>query len=574
MVDGCTLSNSLLVGVHNIPKARLLLELDMRRIPIPTKSRAAEHSYPIRMGPATVGADVAKYVRVRGRGEQVLHRGTVSSFRADNDGGLYTIHYVDGGREVMDSLEFQLAFNLANDELYCEKAYVLSLRDILVGRLKEEEEYERLIMYARDVRFDRDVDRPKWEHGRIIVCMLHCLMRMNEKVLFLLYFAAMKRTPDGSSVRHNILDDMTAKIRCIGNISGKWHHTLDKDKHGNEKLLPFKMNYDKSKKIFNFKALTGLYELIDLAIVSESENLSWRAFIVSYLNCMELLTLSREYKPDEIDKLDLLCKKMYHLLVTTIGGLESITNYFHVIGSGHVVWMVRRYGNMWRYRNEGVEAFNAIVSLRHNKNNKKGGYKKTRKGDPIRKCAEFWSLGQWLGRWSLWQLGYGDTMHQPTDDMWIPCPDETVPCCNSDTDDSYNPLENVDDESSSGTSSDEDSHVSGSPDVMIDNDVEDEHWNGLWYAISDDYESTSDDNDCESTDEDGTSERSDTVGESSCDTDASDGDEHEDMFPLSAPCNMLSRDCRGQNLYGRACQTLSHVCSRQQRFENAVHAAS
>ena len=85
----------------------------------------------------------------------------------------------------------------------------------------EEEEYARLMMYARDVRFERGVDRPKWEHGRIIVCMLHCLMRMNEKVLFLLYFAAMKRTPDDSSVRHNILDDMTAKIRCIGNISGR-----------------------------------------------------------------------------------------------------------------------------------------------------------------------------------------------------------------------------------------------------------------------------------------------------------------------------------------------------------------
>ena len=53
-----------------------------------------------------------------------------------------------------------------------------------------------------------------------------------------------------------------------------------------------------------------------------------------------------------------------------------------------------------------------------------------------------------------------------------------------------------------------------------------------------------------------------------------DGDEYDDRFPLSTPCNMLSRDCRGQSLYGRACQTLTHVCSRQQRFENAVHAAS
>ncbi len=51
------------------------------------------------------------------------------------------------------------------------------LTEILVQRRKEEEEYERLMMYARDVRFQRDVNRPKWGHGRIIVCMLHCLVK-------------------------------------------------------------------------------------------------------------------------------------------------------------------------------------------------------------------------------------------------------------------------------------------------------------------------------------------------------------------------------------------------------------
>jgi hypothetical protein len=109
---------------------------------------------------------------------------------------------------------------------------------------------------------------------------------------------------------------------------------------------------------------------------------------------MRLLTLSHDCTPPEVEELDKCCKKMYHLLVTTIGGLEAVTNYFHLIGSGHVVWMVRRYGNLWRFRGENVEAFNAIVSLRYNRHNKKGGCKKTRKGAPIVKCAEFWSLGQ------------------------------------------------------------------------------------------------------------------------------------------------------------------------------------
>jgi hypothetical protein len=192
----------------------------------------------------------------------------------------------------------------------------------------------------------------------------------------------MKRCLGDPSERNFVMDLMTLKIRSIGNLSAQWKHTLGKDKHGNDKLLPLKM-YDKSKRIFNFRALTGLYEIIDIATgtvfeevrydageVVPNDNDKWRAFIVAYLNAMELLTLSCEYKHDEIDDLDRCCKKMYHLLVTTIGGLEAVTNYFHLIGSGHVVWMVRRYGNMWRFRNEGVEAFNAIVSLRHNKNNK------------------------------------------------------------------------------------------------------------------------------------------------------------------------------------------------------------
>jgi hypothetical protein len=83
-----------------------------------------------------------------------------------------------------------------------------------------------------------------------------------------------------------------------------------------------------------------------------------------------------------------------------------------------VLWMVRRYGDLWRFRGEGVEAFNAIVSLRYNKHNKKGGCKKTRKGTSMVKCAEFWSLGQRLERWTLWHLGYADNMNLTPDDWW------------------------------------------------------------------------------------------------------------------------------------------------------------
>jgi hypothetical protein len=176
----------------------------------------------------------------------VLIRGSVYGFKAGANGGRYKIHYEDGQRESLDSREYQNSYNLAKDDDHREVAYVAHLRQLLVGRLKDEEELERLEMYSRDERFEIDVDRPMWELHRIVIDMLHCLMRMHEKILFLLYFAAMNRCQADTREQAELLDRMSAQTRIIGNLPETWSHTLDKDKQGNAKLLPFKLDYDKS----------------------------------------------------------------------------------------------------------------------------------------------------------------------------------------------------------------------------------------------------------------------------------------------------------------------------------------
>jgi hypothetical protein len=138
------------------------MELTNRLIPVPNRVSASSHEIlciPV-LWVAAVGAHVVKYIRLRGTGDQ-LFRGSAYAFSDNRDGGMYTMHYEDGSREHMDSRELKKRYNLCKDDEQRETAYVLSLRDLLVKRLKEEEEYERLIMYARDGRFDRDVGRPK-----------------------------------------------------------------------------------------------------------------------------------------------------------------------------------------------------------------------------------------------------------------------------------------------------------------------------------------------------------------------------------------------------------------------------
>ena len=289
---GCTLSNNPIVGVHNISESTLLKELRDRQIAIPP--RPARHTL------RTQGMERSAN---KSRSQRRCRRG--------------------------DSHERECVADIV--PLTPEhKAYVAVLRSLLVERLKLEEELERLTMYARDTRFDSDVVATKLEFGRVILDMLHCPMRMNEKVLFMLYFAAMNRHPKKCDWQP-VLESMTTILRRIGDLPPSWSHTLKckKSKAGvilKHKLEVFHMDFEASKYIFNYGNTVALYEVIDLALGPQTfidpadgkelvnqDNLNWRLFIISYLNCLELLTLHRDYRPGEVDELERRCKKMYTL---------------------------------------------------------------------------------------------------------------------------------------------------------------------------------------------------------------------------------------------------------------------
>jgi hypothetical protein len=241
---GCTLSNNPVVGVHNISESTLLKELEARQIPIPPKP-------PSQALPAQV-MECAPSGRRRRPRRCTTSRFNVRDCAAD-----------------ADQLEHE------------HKAYVDMLRSLLVERLKLEEEYEHLQMYSCDTRFDSVVVPTKLDLGRVILDMLHGPMRMNEKVLFMLYFAAMNRLPYKSNWEP-VFGSMTNIVRRIGDLPPSWSHTTKtkKSKTGailKHKLEVFHMDYEASKQIFNYANTEALYEVIDIAVgVNTTTNVNWR----------------------------------------------------------------------------------------------------------------------------------------------------------------------------------------------------------------------------------------------------------------------------------------------------------
>ncbi len=148
-------------------------------------------------------------------------------------------------------------------------------------------------------------------------------------------------------------------------------------------------------------------------------------------------------------------------------------------------------------------------------------------------------------------------MKRSPDDMWTPGTDDALACSDSDTDELYNPVEGIESESSA-YDSDEDSHgCAPLPcDVSVTSeDAEEEHWNGVWYGISEDYDVDSNDGHC-------LLETGDTEGASCSDSEECDVYDLEAMFPHTTPF----RDSRRPSLYRRACN--------MRLFANEVHATS
>jgi hypothetical protein len=219
LVDGYSLSNNILVRVHHISDARVLQELHTRQIRIPVRymtcyyckvrsskvcaKKSCKDQVLKGISKKTPIADVSldQFQTAGNKRQRLNKRGESSTARAMTSPVCMEV-ILDGA---------------STHETREKDVYVTSLRRLLVERLKDEEEFERLTIYARDVRYDANGGKPKWELGRLVLDMLHCPMRMNEKVLCMLYFAVVNRCGT-KRLWAPLLDELSAKVRLIGSL--------------------------------------------------------------------------------------------------------------------------------------------------------------------------------------------------------------------------------------------------------------------------------------------------------------------------------------------------------------------
>jgi hypothetical protein len=107
--------------------------------------------------------------------------------------------------------------------------------------------------------------------------------------------------------------------------------------------------------------ITNLRLLIDSIFNKEEDEAQrnmWNDMMESYCMAIEILRKTNEYQVEDInqfqDLIDDFSEKIFPLT-----GCEGITNYIHMLGSGHIKYYMSTHRNLYKFSQQGWESLNS-----------------------------------------------------------------------------------------------------------------------------------------------------------------------------------------------------------------------
>jgi hypothetical protein len=89
---------------------------------------------------------------------------------------------------------------------------------------------------------------------------------------------------------------------------------------------------------------------------------------------MKMAGQREDFSDEEIDASGTQCDDFFKLRVD-LTGLEGMTNYIHMIGSGHMTYYLREWRNLYRYSQQGWEALTSLLKNIYFRRTQLGGHK-------------------------------------------------------------------------------------------------------------------------------------------------------------------------------------------------------
>jgi hypothetical protein len=171
--------------------------------------------------------------------------------------------------------------------------------------------------------------------------------------------------------------------------------------------------------------LNNFDKLIDVCLeghANEDLVYEWKDMMVMYVTLLDQLESKEKFSFEDVCRFQRDADDFCSVYIS-LTGRAGMTNYFHLLHSGHYSYFLRKYGNLYRYSQQGWENVNSVSKRTYHRNTARGGGPKgSSKLKPILyrlargmlwRCGYLDGLFNYLGYDDTMKIEYGKKMQMP-----------------------------------------------------------------------------------------------------------------------------------------------------------------
>ena len=266
-------------------------------------------------------------------------------------------------------------------------------------RLRQALEAEVLYQLMTKLAAATDVESAFCAIQDAIPCIFHGGNRMGEKIIMMLLLEAW------SACFNN--EDRELLVQTVENFVNTGAFGTEESR--SQWKLPVNGNHEIESISFTAwrvrKILAKLSDLVpQLGIVGERLD-KWQYMLSKYLEVLKIAFQHEDFTDNEVEDFqDLVDEWFYHYV--ELLGLPGVTNYIHLLGAGHLYEYLKRWGNLYRYQQQGWEMKNGIIASFINRRTRRGGA--GGKYGPAH-TSRIIPVMQWFQRTAGWITGEAET---------------------------------------------------------------------------------------------------------------------------------------------------------------------
>jgi hypothetical protein len=222
-----------------------------------------------------------------------------------------------------------------------------------------------------------------------VPCILHLENRCGEKFLKMLFLEGYDSKTTGTE-QAKLLSDLENIVnsQVLGRPGRKsnWRVATAKDKDSRQTIKDQTLPNTPCRKFLQHFPL-----LLELCIADNVRREAWNDVIERWLEVMETARKRETFTEADIGEFQYLADEWFERWLA-LWGQDRMTNYIHMVALGHLSFYMREWGNLYKYSQQGWEAFNSLIKSVYFRRTQRGG----NGGKPDEKNSHVVPVARWL----------------------------------------------------------------------------------------------------------------------------------------------------------------------------------